>query len=116
MKKILTVLIAFSPCLLFAQKGGPFTIKADFGPDPVQRVVFVRYTLKTGQHLDTLKPVDGNLTINGVVNNERQRDQFVIYGSKGTKSLSFYLEPGNITINYQPGSRYFKLGGTPFNK
>ncbi|OQP47457.1 hypothetical protein A4H97_08165 [Niastella yeongjuensis] len=101
--------------MALAQKGGPFTIKANLGADSVQKVMFVRYTLKTGQHIDTLQPVNGKLTIKGVVNEERQRDQLIVYTAHGTRSVVFYLQPGNITIDYSAEKNTYTLGGTTFN-
>ena len=116
MKKILIALLGSIPCIVFAQKGGPFTIKANLGNDSIQKVMFVRYTLKTGQHIDTLHPANGKLTIKGVVNEERQRGQMVVYTVRQSRSVSFYLEPGTITLDYSADKNSFVLGGTPFNR
>ena len=117
MKKIFIALVGFIPCMTFAQqKGGPFTIKANLGKDSIQWVVLNRYSLKTGQHKDTLHPVNGKLTFKGVVNEERQRGQLIVYTGHDQRSFVFYLEPGNIGIDHSKNNEQYTIGGTPLNR
>jgi len=116
MKKQLFSILALFPLALCAQKGGPFTVKVQLGDAPAQKVLFARYTLKTGQHLDTLQPVNGQVTIQGVVDDERQRAQLIVYAQPGSASFQFYLEPGHITVDMRSPMGAFTIAGTPLNK
>ncbi len=119
MKKMLVALAGLLPVMVLAQKGGAYTIKADFGSG-TNMVVLNRYTLRTGQHKDTARMVEGKVTFKGDVDNERQIGQLIVSGAEreSGKSVVFYLEPGTITVDYATDDRrwHYRLGGTPLNR
>jgi peroxiredoxin len=116
MKKIL-ISLCLLPAMAFGQTR-EFTINADFGPDVVNKVLFNRYTLSTGQHKDTVTTTNGQVVFKGTVNEERQIAQLVILSGDTRGSAVFYLEPGTINIRFprKGVSGAPVVGGTPLNE
>lgn len=115
MKKVLIALLGILPGVTMAQ-GGAYKVTGDLGNGNNSRLMMVRYTVSTGQKKDSAQAVDGKFTFKGVVNDERQKGQIVVFDGQRQSSIIFYLEPGNIELKYPKGSAYYTVGGTPLNK
>ena len=118
MKNRLIGLLLLLPLFSVAQQR-EFTVEADFGPGVENKVLFVRFTLSTGQQKDTLFTTDGKVVFKGMVNEERQIAQLIVLEGVKQRSAIFYLEPGTIHVRFpytgEPDSRV-TIGGTPLNE
>jgi peroxiredoxin len=115
LKNILVTLAILAPMCLMAQTEKPYTVKITCGNEPLGKAELVRYTLSKGQRRDTAQAVNGQLTLKGSVDAERQKGQLLLSSGKEQRSYLFYLEPGAINIKYDPATKQFHVAGTTLN-
>jgi peroxiredoxin len=112
MKKTLVLLMVLTPFLLKAQHA--YTIQGKLGM-PVDGKVYLHwFNLDTGKHLDSADAIYGQFSFNGSVQHT-ETGQLIFRSGYGDKSVVFYLEPGNIMIDYPADAEYARLSGTPLN-
>lgn len=116
LKTIVAVLVATAPLQLLAQAEKPYTVKVTYGAEPVEKATLVRFTLSKGAHVDTALSINNQLNFKGTIDAERQKGQLLLHKDRSQSSYLFYLEPGNITINYDQATKTFHVAGTPLNK
>jgi len=114
MKKRLLVLMGLIPLMALAQDG-KFTISGKVAGNEYCGVLLARFVKSTGQLKDTTFVVNGQFSFSGMVNNERQMAQVIVYGLH-EQSMLFYLEPGTIEIDHSNNNLHYAIGGTPLNQ
>ncbi len=109
MKKAFWLWMFLVPLLSKAQHGYTIRAKLDM---PVSGQVYLNwYNIKSGKHLDSATASDGEYVFKGNID-EPQIGQILFNDGKG---LVFYLEQGNIKIDYPQNAEYPNLSGTPLN-
>ena len=104
-------------CPLLAGAQEKFTIKGQVSGPIEGPASFARYTLKQGQKIDHITIVNEKFTFEGnLYTNEPEMGKIIFNnGGANAKSLSFYLEPGEINIDCAIGKSNVKISGTPLN-
>lgn len=115
LKHIFIALATLAPIQLMAQAEKPFTVKITYGNEPAEKAELIQYTLNKGVHRDTALAINGQITLKGTVDKERQKGQLLIQFAKQQSSYLFYLEPGTINIQYDPAVKKFHVVGTTLN-
>ncbi|ANI88657.1 hypothetical protein A9P82_04765 [Arachidicoccus ginsenosidimutans] len=113
MKRILGLTVALIPFLSGAQES--YTVHTKLGM-PVSGQVYLNwYNIKSGKHLDSATVSNGEYVFKGKID-EPEIGQILFSTPNGSSNGAiFYLESGNIQIDYPQGAEYPALSGTPLN-
>jgi peroxiredoxin len=113
MKRTIILLALLLPFLVKAQ-GGAYTVhgKTDLPADGMIKLLW--YNINSGRHTDSTFINNGHFEFKGTMK-QIEIGQLLFESGGSTKSVVFYLEPGNINIDLPAGAMYAKLSGTPLN-
>lgn len=119
MKKLFFVALTTLPSLLWAQSGN-YVIKGKMGTLSAPNKVYLRYSTGTALKTDSAQLQNGVFEFKGTVENPAKASLIVDYG-KGMRQISqsqvvsFYMEPGTITIASPDSAQRAVVSGTPLN-
>lgn len=119
MKKLFFVALTTLPSLLWAQSGN-YVIKGKMGTLSAPNKVYLRYNTGTSLKSDSAQLQNGVFEFKGTIENPVKASLIVDYG-KGMRQISqsqvvsFYMEPGTITIASPDSAQRAVVSGTPLN-
>lgn len=119
MKKLFFVALTTLPSLIYAQSGG-YVIKGKLGTLGAPNKVYMRYGSGATAKTDSAQLQNGVFEFKGTIDSPTKANLIVDYG-KGMKQISqnqvvsFYLEPGTITIASPDSAQRAVVSGTSLN-